>query len=136
MRRTIIIVLLLAQTITLGVVHGATPIPAGFHGEWVANVVTDEGFPWWTQVKYPVRLTISEEGVSFEAQRGGACKPTVAFYDSEIEALVIRPCGETKSPNAFPPYYKVRLNEERLCGEVWTHRKIFSFVAHKVDTTD
>jgi hypothetical protein len=124
-------VILLGLVMVLNVANSAIKIPDGFHGEWTTSVVKDEGFPWWSHVKYPVHITISDGGIILEDESGARCVATVAFYDDEIEALVIMHCGAMKSPNAFPPYCKLTLRGQRMSGEIWTYKRLFNFVASK-----
>lgn len=124
-------VFLLGFVMVLNIANSEVSIPDEFHGEWATTVVKDEGFPWWSQVQYPVHMAISDTEVVFEDQSGARCVATVAFYDDEIEALVITQCGTTKSENAFPPYYKLTLRGQILLGEVWTYKRLFNFTASK-----
>jgi len=79
---------LLGLVMVPNIVLGATKIPDGFYGEWTTRVVKENGFPWWSEVKYPVRLIVSDNGVVLEDQTSTSCTPTVAFWNAP------RPLGQ------------------------------------------
>lgn len=100
-------------------------LPDEFVGEWSTKVEKGSGFPWWQQIKYPVKLSITKSGVTFEDQMGFKCTLDTFFYDDELEALIFKHCLPTKSEQAFSPFYRVKLNDGHLAGETWTYKLLF-----------
>jgi hypothetical protein len=106
-------------------------LPARFVGEWNVRVETTPGFPYWDHIKYPVRLSINEEGAIFEDQAGFKCAPQVFFYDDELDTVIFKHCLPTKSELAIPPYYKMKAIGGRLLGETWTYKFLFRWTGEE-----
>ena len=106
-------------------------IPNKYHGDWLFSVQRTSVFPWWDQIKYPVRLSIDKNNVVFEDQEGQKCRPKIFFYDEEVDAIYFKHCQPVKSELAFPPFYKIELHGNKLEGEVWTYKLLFKINGNK-----
>jgi|SRR5690606_28652697 hypothetical protein len=105
-------------------------IPERFIGTWIMEVDTSPGFPWWDQIKHPVRLSITKDAINFDDQAGCSCTPKAFFYDDELDALVFKHCLPTKSDLAFTPFYRMKSKDRKLVGEVWTYKLLFKLYGH------
>ena len=103
----------------------AVEIPEKFVGEWSIAVEKQSGFPWWEQIKYPVKLSVTKIGITFEDQMGFKCTPNKFFYDDELDALIFKNCLPAKSELAFSPFYRVKFDRGRLTGETWTYKLLY-----------
>jgi hypothetical protein len=115
-----------AMLATLLALQSGASAPERFEGSWSLSVVATSGFPWWHEIKYPVRLEIFEGRLRFWDQSGCECVVERPLYDEELGALIVPHCSETKSSNAFRPFYKFSLRKATLFGEVWTYKRLFS----------
>ena len=116
----------------LGTAHPAiAEIPPKFVGDWTVEVEEGPGFPWWDHVKYPVSISITNQGADFEDQAGSQCRPSTFFYDAELDALIFKHCLQTKSDLAIAPFYRAKLDGTRLLGETWTYKLLFRWAGQR-----
>ena len=103
-------------------------VPEEFIGSWKFVVEKQAGFPWWDQIKYPVNLLITEEGITFTDQGGFDCAPKIYFYDSDLKAVVFKHCFPAKSADVIAPFYLIRHEDGLMVGETWTYKLLFKWV--------
>ena len=125
MTKYLIKIFLILHFFSVGVVF-SVEVPEKYWGAWEFQVDTSPAFPWWNQIKYPVKLIVTKNAVKFEDQAGFNCEPKAFFYDDELDALIFKHCLPTKSELAFSPFYRVMLDDQKLNGEVWTYKLLFN----------
>lgn len=108
-------------------------VPEKYIGKWSFQVKTKPGFPWWQQIKYPVKLTIMKNGVLFEDQMGFKCSPKTFLYDDELDNIVFKNCLPSKSALSFSPFYKMMIVDDKLVGEVWTYKLLFKLDGNRMN---
>lgn len=111
---------------------GLSP-PAKFEGKWQIKIEDNGTYPWWTHVKYPVELLVSENGGYFLDQSGMKCPVESYFYDADEDMIVLMHCGALKSPNVVRPFFLISLKGDKLIGEVRTYKPLFVFNGEKVE---
>ncbi len=113
----------------------AAELPEKFIGEWVIKIRTQtKKFPWWHQIKYPVKLEIrSKTSGKFTDQMGGQCNINVFYYDSELDKIVLKYCGgATKAAAAIDPMHLISVKNNKIYGEVRTYKHLFNWEGEKV----
>jgi len=124
----LIVVVFFSQAVIAG------GIPESFVGQWTLSRVEQEGFPWWQQVKYPVKLNLHEKGGWLEDQVGYRCELRSFMYDQDIDSLIFEHCGEgVKSSNLpYKIYQIVKIKNDRLEGEVRSYKLLFKWGGGRV----
>ncbi|NJN05955.1 MAG: hypothetical protein HC814_05685 [Rhodobacteraceae bacterium] len=89
------------------------------------TVVSTGGFPWWREIKYPVKIEISVDRIRYWDQSGSECTVDRPFLDEELGALIVPSCGETKSSVAIRPFLRLSICQGELYGQVWTYKQLF-----------
>jgi hypothetical protein len=106
-------------------------VPSKFVGRWNSRVEEGPGFPWWQQMRYPVRLSVGAAKLTFVDQMGTECEPKTFFYDEELDALIFTHCLSSKSSLTIPPFYRMRIIGDRVDGEVWTYKLLFRWAGER-----
>ncbi|MCJ9427801.1 hypothetical protein [Kordiimonas marina] len=102
-------------------------VPEKFLGKWTVYVTTQDGFPWWEEVKYPKEIYISNNGGYFIDQMGNRCDVADYYYDVDIDSIVLKNCGQTKSSKALPPFHLISEKGGFLVGRVQTYKLLFEW---------
>jgi hypothetical protein len=110
-------------------------VASDFAGQWEVTQISNErdGFRWSLEVSYPKRMALEMRGDQlagrYTDQRGVACEFEVAALLNRGRDLLLAPCGETKSPEAYAPIHHVKLRDGKLVGVVTTNQRLFEWVA-------
>ncbi|MFA0813041.1 hypothetical protein [Microbulbifer epialgicus] len=109
-------------------------MPQKYIGTWKVTLKDQSGFPWWNQIKYPVKISISYDQAKMIDQFGYECSITKSLYDSELDVFVFSHCGiGRKSDRAFEVFQMATVDSEgRLQGEVRSYKTIFKWVGVRV----
>ncbi|MDQ7050758.1 MAG: hypothetical protein Q9M92_14995 [Enterobacterales bacterium] len=119
----ILIVIIFFILINIGSVNA--DVPDKFIGKWSVTFIPREGFPWWTQIKYPIYLEINQSLVMMDFGHDIKCTPNILFYDDEIDAIVFNHCLPKKSELAFAPVFIFSKIKRNLLGKVVTYKELF-----------
>ena len=114
----------------------AEKIPDKFMGNWSITLVPQSGFPWWREVKYPVKLILTPDGGNMVDQYGFKCSLSKIFYDNELDIIIFKHCGMgEKSDLAFQVLQLAHIDDKgQLHGEVKTYKKLFGWIGVKDDS--
>ena len=123
----VVVLLLLFNTFCFHASAAGAGVPEKYHGVWDISYVEQQGFPWWTQIKYPVKLSISSDGARMVDQFEYSCSLSKFSYDSELDVFVFAHCGAgQKSKKAFEVMHVVSVDSEgNLQGSVRNYKDIF-----------
>ena len=104
-------------------------IPKKYVGVWNISHIAQPGFPWWSQIKYPVKLSISLDGARLTDQFEHECSLEKFKYDSELDVFVFSHCGiGEKSKKAFEIMHVVSVDSQgELQGDVRSYKTIFKW---------
>ncbi|PLY07946.1 MAG: hypothetical protein C0625_03065 [Arcobacter sp.] len=112
----------------------ALDIPKKYIGDWNISYIEQQGFPWWSQIKYPVKLFITPEEIRIIDQYGYKCSVSKYRYDEEIDVLVFSHCGiGQKSKNSFEIMQVMTVDlEGKLQGRVKSYKTFFQWCGEKL----
>jgi hypothetical protein len=129
MQKILVVILLLLNTFCFYASAAGAGIPEKYYGVWDISHVEQQGFPWWTQIKYPVKLSISSDGARMVDQFEYQCSISKFRYDSELDVFVFVHCGVgQKSEKAFEVMHVVSFDSEgNLQGSVRNYKDIFKW---------
>ena len=99
----------------------ADRLPSEYQGLWSISVLSEKGFPWWQQIKYPVQLEIKTDGISLIDQSGYKCNVRTIAYDELNEGIEFVHCGSgNKNERAKKIVQRVYLSHNGyLIGQVY-----------------
>lgn len=111
-----------------------------FVGSWKIEPISKSSgeFPWWHEIKYPIKLDIVEENgtleLVFEDQFNFVCRATPLMTNRESE-LVFDWCGSggTKNPASWAPIHHAKIVNGKLIGVVSTDRILFKWKGQRVE---
>jgi len=111
-------------------------IPNIFIGNWNIKVVPQSGYPWWRDIKHPVKLSISRHGILLTDQNDYKCDVSKFAYDPEISKLIFSHCGiGNKSENSFEIIQVVGVDESgKMLGEVKNYKTLFHWRGTRQET--
>lgn len=108
---------------------GSNNIPQKFVGDWDIKVISQEGFPWWHQVKHPVKLSITNDEIYLVDQFDYKCRLHKYIYDSELDSFIFSHCGVgNKSDKAFEIIHVLTISDDGLLkGTVRNYKVLFKW---------
>ncbi len=104
-------------------------------GVWKIQIVPSdkEQFPWWQQIKYPVKLVVIKNGpvfdLTFTDQYNYTCSG-MAMSANNGREIVFEFCGGlgTKHNHAWGPIHHAKIVNGQLHGTVTTNQHLFNWV--------
>ena len=136
MRKIIIkTIFILLICITPQFAFAAEKIPIRYRGEWNIELVKQEGYPWWREVKYPVHLSLTETGGAIKDQYGYSCELKTIIYDPDADIIVFRYCGIKMEDVACDDLFRILQTAQekngKLMGEVKNYKTLFKWIGTK-----